>query len=735
MPAGAALISTNQGTGTEAGVMASQDPPPALAGVTVLELGARIGASVAGSLLAQLGAEVVFVEAAGHGGFPQTKWSCRDQLAAGKQSLVVNAADGGDRALLAQLADRSDVVLLSSDIDALAHGGALLAARPASCIVADVTAFGATGPLTGRPATDAEVQALTGVMDATGVADGPPTAIALPLIEQLAGVYAAAGVLASLHSGAALPVDVALYDVAFSAMTSFLAPALTEPDRVEASRVGNRHTMAAPWNVYQANDGWLLLCAGNDEQWNRISALIGANDERLARNADRVAHADVVDRLVQDWVQQRSIAESVQRLSALGIPCGPVATIERYPHEANLEHRRMVRRAATPDGREIFLPASPLRMSRTPGAALLRIPAPDADRTSIEASVIPAQAGTQDGGSSIIPAQAGTQDGASSVIPAKAGTQNGVRLDEGKDGRPPLAGVRVVEIGHYTTAPVATRLLAALGADVIKIEPPEGEAVRHWPPARGGQGLFFTFQNADKRSLVLDLNSPQGVTTLQRLLAGADVLVENLRPGALARKGLAPDQLRQLNPRLVYCAISGFGADSLYEGRAAFDTVIQAMSGMMAINRIGDMPLKTGPSLADVTGAAMGMLAVLAALEERARSGTGQAIDLSMQDICAWAIQAAWNDASLAMPGNVVQCDGGPVFTAPGRDEVRVLATREVVRQPQTEARRLWAMVAAHGTEFPVLASPLRVGAGAMAVPRPGPSLGADTETILKTLA
>ena len=684
-----------------------------LAGLTVLEIGARIGASVAGSLLGQLGAEVVFVEAPQAGGFVQPKWMWRDQFAVGKQSLRLDAGRPEERALLARLAAAADVVLLSSDVDALAYGTAPLVQEVRTSVIeCDVTAFGATGPLQGRPATDAQVQALTGVMDATGLANGPPMAIPLPLIEQLAGVYAAAGVLAALRrrrSGAAdVPVEVALYDVAFSAMTSFLAPALCDPDREQASRVGNRHTMAAPWNVYRAGDGWVLVCAGNDDQWERICDLIGEREQglspRLTRNADRVAHADEVDALVQGWVQRHSIAECVERLSALGIPCGPVAPIDGHPREANLEHRGMVCRATTPDGRDIAVPASPLRISRSPAAAPLHVPEADAGRAALLER-----------------------------LAARPAPRPRARAATQAQGPQTLAGLRVVEIGHYTTAPVATRLLAALGADVIKVEPPEGEAVRRWPPARNNQGIFFTFQNADKRSLALDMASPEGAATLRRLVASADVLVENLRPGALARKGFGPDDLLALNPRLVYCSISGFGADSIYEGRPAFDTVIQAMSGMMDINRVGDMPLKTGPSMADVMGAAFGMVAILGALEERERSGVGQNIDLSMQDICAWATQTGWNGTT-GGGSDVVREGDRFVLVSQGAPDVPVLSTREVVREPQTEVRGLWTWVPANGAEYPVLASPLRLGTGAPRVPQPGPTLGRDNESIMQEL-
>ena len=331
-----------------------------LKGVTVLELGVRIGASVAGSALAQLGATVVFVEmpAVPDGAAtrfspdaPTTKFFCREQFAAGKLSLLPERGSKADRQLLSELATAADVVLISSDLDP-AEGRGLSGAHRDShtgAVVCDITAFGTSGPLAGRPCSDAQIQALAGILGCTGMPDDGPTPIPLPLVEHMAGLYAAGAVLCALRQkrtdSFAPTVEVSLYDVAFAAMTSFLAPALDGQAR-GATQLGNRHTMAAPWNVYRAADGWILLCAGSDEQWRRICRLIGqealADDPAYAKNADRVTHVARVDAIVQSWVDRHSMDECVARFSELGLPCGPIARIDGYPREANLAHRRMV---------------------------------------------------------------------------------------------------------------------------------------------------------------------------------------------------------------------------------------------------------------------------------------------------------------------------------------------------------------------------------------------------------
>jgi crotonobetainyl-CoA:carnitine CoA-transferase CaiB-like acyl-CoA transferase len=180
---------------------------------------------------------------------------------------------------------------------------------------------------------------------------------------------------------------------------------------------------------------------------------------------------------------------------------------------------------------------------------------------------------------------------------------------------PPLAGVRVVEIASYVTGPYAAGILAELGASVVKIEEPKvGDPFRGW--GSGGFSPTFRSVNRGKRSIGLDLRTPDGQVVARRLLADADVLVENMRPGALDRLGLAPDALERDNPSLIVCSISGFGATGPYRDRPGYDTVGQAVSGLLGMLTDFDDPEPMGVSLSDhLTGmtAAIGILGALAA--------------------------------------------------------------------------------------------------------------------------
>ncbi len=206
----------------------------------------------------------------------------------------------------------------------------------------------------------------------------------------------------------------------------------------------------------------------------------------------------------------------------------------------------------------------------------------------------------------------------------------------------PLAGVRVVEFGHYIAAPAATQLLADLGADVIKVEPPTGDQ------ARGigayGEGIVLAY-NRGKRSVVLDLKQPGDRGIAKDLAARADVIVQNLRAGTLARLGLGPDDLRPVNPRLVYVSISGFGSTGPSAHRPGLDIAAQAESGLMSINgEHGGDPLRVGFPIADVAASYAAVQAVLAALLRRERTGAGGVAEVSLLNAAIHLQSAMWGE-------------------------------------------------------------------------------------------
>lgn len=210
-----------------------------------------------------------------------------------------------------------------------------------------------------------------------------------------------------------------------------------------------------------------------------------------------------------------------------------------------------------------------------------------------------------------------------------------------------LPHLKVLDLSRVLAGPWCTQILADLGADVVKIERPvSGDDTRHWGPPflQDGQGhdtehaAYYTCANRNKRSITVDIARPEGQALIRQLAAQSDVLVENFKVGGLAHYGLDYASLRQVNPKLIYCSVTGFGQDGPYAERAGYDLMVQAMSGMMSITGRPDEvpgggPQRVGVALTDIFTGVYAATAILAALEVRHRTGEGQHIDMSLLDV------------------------------------------------------------------------------------------------------
>ena len=204
-------------------------------------------------------------------------------------------------------------------------------------------------------------------------------------------------------------------------------------------------------------------------------------------------------------------------------------------------------------------------------------------------------------------------------------------MSEHQDG--PLAGVKVLDLTRVLAGPYCTMFLGDLGAEVVKIEQPEvGDDTRAWgPPFAGGESAYFLCINRNKKSVTLDLKSNQAVGLLRRLAEGADVLVENFRPGTMERLGLGERELRAVNPRLIYASLSGFGADGPMKDWPGYDLIVQAWGGLMSVTGMPDgEPTKVGVAIVDIVAGLMLGKAILAALFARERTGAGQKLETSL---------------------------------------------------------------------------------------------------------
>jgi crotonobetainyl-CoA:carnitine CoA-transferase CaiB-like acyl-CoA transferase len=280
--------------------------------------------------------------------------------------------------------------------------------------------------------------------------------------------------------------------------------------------------------------------------------------------------------------------------------------------------------------------------------------------------------------------------------------------DQTSSGRrpPPLAGVRVLDFTRVLAGPWSTLNLADLGAEVIKVENPKGgdDTRQYKPPEVGGEASYFLFVNRNKKSLALDITKPEGQAIVRRLAAQVDVVIENYRPDVMERQGIDYASLSKVNPRLIYCSISGYGHDTPYRMNVGYDQIAQGEGGLMYLTGQPEAdPVRTGASLADtLTGLHAGM-AVLAALRAREVTGRGQHVDMALLDtvvaVSGFLSQGALltgenpprsgNSSFLVIPTGVYPCADGLLNLLVGNDrQFRRLCTDVLERPDMAEDAR-----------------------------------------------
>lgn len=262
----------------------------------------------------------------------------------------------------------------------------------------------------------------------------------------------------------------------------------------------------------------------------------------------------------------------------------------------------------------------------------------------------------------------------------------------------PLQGIRVVSLGQAVSAPFCTRQLADMGADVIKVERPGGgDFAREYDGALNGLSAYFAWLNRGKRSIVLDLKDDFDRAVCLKLVKRTDVFVHNFSPGAIERLGLGYETLSELNPRLIWCGISGYGADGPYRDKKAYDMLIQAEAGIISLTGTPDAPAKVGVSIADIAAGLYAYSSILAALLMRERTGVGEHIDISMLEcLTEWMMPPIhiWQGTgktpkragmrhNMIMPYGVFPCQDGAVNFAIQNDREWARFCDGVLQRPE----------------------------------------------------
>ena len=573
----------------------------ALDGITVLELSQTPAGAMAGMFLCDHGARVTRLLDSGEAALRPGGYRVWDRGKACRRLDLSRAAADPQASGYESLLRGADIVLEdfppSSDRQALVRADWLAALNP-RLVHCSITAYGKRGPLRDEPAIDELVMARMGILETMPGYRPGPVHVVHPLPSVGAALFAAIGAAAALlgreKTGRGRTVD-----------TSLMAGCLLYQPKVVARDLEPRPFQTHPagsgpfYSVYGCADGnWVQLgCVHLG--FIRIAATVmgiadvlddpryGGGQIPVSPEADLELRARITEALVT-----RPYDHWAQRFEESDVPYALARTTEEGLDDPQVRANGMVETLADPEVGALQQMGVPVRLSRTPG----RIQGP---RTLPDSTPPGAPA---------------------SAAPAAASTAPESEFDL------PLQGIRVLEITNLIAGPIAGRLLADLGADVIKVEPHAGDISRPL-----GRTYFFNV-NVNKRSLCLNTREPEGRTVVQKVAATSDVLLANLRPGAIERMGLGADDLRELNPRLIETHVTGFGAAGPYAHRPGIDPLSQALMGLSRAQGGAENPPVFPAQLAptDYTAGAMGTYGTILALLVRERTGLAQRVDTNL---------------------------------------------------------------------------------------------------------
>jgi crotonobetainyl-CoA:carnitine CoA-transferase CaiB-like acyl-CoA transferase len=585
----------------------------------VVEISDRIAGDYCGKLLVDAGAQVRKIEP------PQGDWLRRytasgspvpdgeaspffSYLNAGKRSLTVAPDSGRHRAELAA----ADVVVVTAGRSRAAELGVdpqrLLADSPRAIIVT-ISDFGWAGPYAERAASEFTLQAWAGSPGFRGDPAGPPIAIGGDLGEYMGGVYAAFGALAVRRrverGGPGEHLDLSMLE----AMTAMQSSEWLHSQLLRVPPV--RRTLEVP-SIEPAKDGYVGITMVTGQQWLDFCAMVECPQleeiEQLRFQIGRWAYRDLIREQIGPWLAERTVAEIVELGQLFRLP---IAALGNGSTIRDMEYVRE---------REVFSPnPAGFHQPRPPWLLEACAPAP------LRATPAPGEANDEHA----------WERSESGPLPGPRGL--------------PLEGLRIVDLTAFWAGPAATHLLAAFGADVIKVESiqrPDG--IRYSGGMRTDvddwweYGWVFQAMNTNKHSVTLDLGSDEGRRLFKKLAAGADVVIENFSPRVMDQFGLTADVLLEVNPRLVVARMPAFGLGGPWRERVGFAPTMEQIAGLAWVTGLPDAPPVAPRGACDPLAGVHAAFAVLAALNFSDRTGTGQLLELPMLEtvLNATAIQA-----------------------------------------------------------------------------------------------
>jgi len=608
----------------------------ALAGRRVLEIAGLPGA-YCGKLLADLGAEVILLEPPGghamrridprpRGADPGRPGYLHLYLNAGKKSITLALDTPAGRARMLGLTRGADLVLESfspGELASLELGYERLRETNPALVLTSISAFGQSGPHRDYPAADIVAMAMGGAMVVTGFPEDPPVRLAGSQACVSAGTLAAASSLIALghatRTGRGQHVDISMQE-AMLAVTSICGVGKWLDDGLVPKRFGTGTFSSVPSGTYACADGEIYLMVNRPLHWKALARWVNettGNEEILdpmfeGPSLVRQPYRELLDLFIGEHCARFTAEELYREGQRRHLALSPLNPVSAICGDAHLAARDFLIEIEQQDGTRLRMPGAPYRLARTPCRVVG--PAPRAGEHECELAELSGRA------------------------PAAATPPTPAPSDRETGGELPLTGLRVVEFTAGMAGPWIGRFMAWCGADVIKVESRKFPDVTrlYIPPREPARGIqpdlspWFTDWNAGKRFVSLDLTQSEGASLARRLVGASDVVIDNNSSGVLAKLGLGFEVLQALKPGLVLLSSTGYGDSGPDHHYVSWGPNIETLSGIASLSGFPARECTmTQFAYPDPLSALHGLVAILAALEHRARTGEGQRIDLS----------------------------------------------------------------------------------------------------------
>jgi crotonobetainyl-CoA:carnitine CoA-transferase CaiB-like acyl-CoA transferase len=581
-------------------------------GLRILDLTSGIAGPYASKLFVDAGAEVIKIE--GPGGDPMRSWTASQQsladdeasplfqyLNAGKRSIVLNPRDAQDRARIEAFATRTDILFEDWGAGELENRGLTptdwLEKNPRLSIVR-ISPWGQAGPWARRPANDFTLQAATGAVEYRGLPDREPIAAGGRLGDWIAGSFAAVSALAAWRSARQTNegqiADLSSFEAMIQCLTVFgdlgsqffdgLLPRSVEIPSIEPT-----------------SNGHVGVCTQTGQQWTDFCSMMGeqelSKDPRFLDGRARMEEIDFIQGVIRGWTENRTTEEVIELCEILRIPVAPIGNGKDLPGFDHMIARGLFLR--TPGG--FLQPRAPWRLETAEPAPIGATPKLDEHREALLRTLDKA------------PQHSSASHGHSDL---------------------PFAGLHIVDLTAFWAGPYATSMLSDLGADVIKVESIQRPDGMRFAGSVRNERLWewshvFHGANPGKRDLTLQLDHPEGLELLKRLIADADIVIENCSARVMPAFGLDADTIKTLNPRAIFVRMPAFGLDGPWRDRAGFAMTVEQVSGLAWVTGYDDMPLVIRGAC-DPIGSAHAIFAIGLALEERDRTGHGQVVEVAL---------------------------------------------------------------------------------------------------------